>query len=190
MSKPAQAKATQAATAPEMVRIERLAADLRAALDGAGQVIARHDQEAGELRARYLPQLRAAAAAIRPARAALEGAIRAARDLYLVASRKTKSDVLHGIRIGYRQQPGRWKLPSQPELVAAVRERLPELAEQIIEQTETVRVDALTPDQLTLVGGTWIPPTNEVVCTEQQTSIERALAVLAPAVRPEQEEPA
>lgn len=166
---------------PAEVRIERLAADYRAALDAAGTICTRHQEEVGAISARYAPTLRAAAAAIRRAGESLKEAIRAARDVYLSPTRRTKTDILHGVRVGWKQMPGRWQMPDQQALLAAVRERIPDQAETLIETAEAVRVDALTDDQRKLLGGQWIEPTQTVVCAEQATGIERLLASLVPA---------
>lgn len=164
---------------PAEVRIERLAADYRAALDAAGTILTRHQEETAEITARYLVPLRAAAAVMRTARAALEGAIRAAEAVYLAPGRRAKTDVLHGVRCGWRQVPGYWDMPAPDVLLVAVRERLPDQAADLIETIETVRVDALTDDQRLAVGGTWIKPTQTVVCTEQASGVEKMLKLLA-----------
>jgi len=182
-------RAPPAPKTPAEVRIERLAADYRAALDAAGTILTRHQEETAEITARYLVPLRAAAAVMRTARAALEAAIGGARAVYLAPARRAKSDVLHGVRCGWRQVPGRWEMPGQDALLAAVREHLPDQADTLIETVEAVRVDALTDAQRLALGGRWIEPDQTVVCAEQATGVEKMLKVLAGAGADQEAQP-
>jgi len=165
-------------TTARMTRVERLAAELRRWLDQSQQVLTEHDAEVAAIRERYAPRLRGAAATIAAARTMLEAAIRDTRDIWLAPKRKTKTDVLHGIRCGYKLGRGKWRMPDG-DLVALVRQHLPaERAAQLVQTVETVDAAQLADDERRAIGATWQDGAEQIVCAEQRSSIERALGAL------------
>jgi hypothetical protein len=165
-------------TTARMTRVERLAAELRQRLDQSQQVVTEHDAEVAAIRDRYALRLREAAAVISAARTTLEGAIRSTRDIWLAPNRKTKTDVLHGIRCGFKKGRAKWVMPDG-DLVELVRQHLPaDRAEQLVQNVETVDPAKLSDGERKAIGAVFVPGAEQIVCTEQRSTIERALAAL------------
>jgi phage host-nuclease inhibitor protein Gam len=167
-------------TSPAEIReVERISHSLRQRLDAAAQLVAEHDAEVGAVRDAYAPRVRRAAAEIQSAKTALGAAIEAARGWFLGQKRKAKTEVLHGVQVGFVQGGGGWDIGADADLVALVRERLPERAEALIRRSEEVLVSTLTDGERRVLGFVYTEPQDLVVIREKGSSIEKALAALA-----------
>jgi len=167
---------TEAAT--DLRAVEMLAHSMRQRLDAAAQLVAEHDAEVALIRDKYAPRVRRFAAEIAGAKRALTAAIEAARGLFLHPRAKSKTEVLHGIQVGYKSAGGKWVWPDEATLVARVKERLPERAADLIRTTETVLVSTLTEAERQVLGIHYDPPRDVVVVAEKGGSVEKAMEAL------------
>jgi phage host-nuclease inhibitor protein Gam len=163
-------------------KVELITHSLRERLDAAAQLVAEHDAEVGAIRAAYAPRVRRIAAEIASAKGALTLAIDAARAWFLDPKRKAKTEVLHGVQVGFAQGGGGWSIAADADLVALVRERLPERAPALIRVTEEVLVSTLTEAERRVLGYSYTEPQDLVVIREKGSSIEKAVAALAKAL--------
>lgn len=159
--------------------IESAAARLRGLLDETNTVLADLATEVSAAEQARLPRLRRLADEITRAQLDLRAMLDANQAAVLAAAGgKNKTVILHRLRLGWRKQKDKWTWPAADTLVALVRAALPDLAPSVIDTVETVRTDALSPDQRRAVGATLTEGKDAIVIEEIETGAAKALAAL------------
>lgn len=175
--------------AADLRRVELLAFGLRGRLDAASQLVAEYSADLEEIRARYAPRIRRLAGEVKSSRAVLADAVKAAFRVFLDPSRKTQSEVFHGIACGFAKTRDTWTVVDG-DLVALIRERLPDQVEVLIDTKPRVRLDALTDAHREALGMRRIPGTYEPFAREKAGSVEKTIAALSASLPHAEKEPA
>jgi hypothetical protein len=164
-----------APAAATLQRIELEALALRRRLDAAAQTLTDYDAEIAPIRDRYAPQIRRHAAEIRQIKEGLLALIQAAPDLF----RKPKSQILHGIKVGLRKASDVWAWPTDPTLVALIKELCtPEQQDAFLVTTTVGRKDAIPPEARRAMGIGCTAGADTPICDEQATGTGAALLAL------------
>lgn len=124
------------------------------------------------LKREQMEGIKAAVAEAKAARADLEAAVREQPDQF----DKPKTRIFHGIRIGYRRTKSKAVAPDGPRVVQLIREKLPEMAEALIQRTEKPVMAALVKlneRQLARIGVYIEPGREEVVVQGTDTEVEK-----------------
>jgi len=127
-------------------RIEKEAEQYAAARAELADLVGAMRTEQGEVKRRHLPKIRRAVARAKERREALRADVEVSPELF----RKRKSQILHGIRVGFRKAKGKLTFPDAGKLVERIKKLLPEQSDRLIKteekpvRAELNRLDAAT----------------------------------------------
>lgn len=123
-----------------MAMIEEYATDYADARDTVAGVVQNLQDDLEEVRRKYMPALKTAVGKSAEHHAQLKHAIGARPDLF----EKPKTQVIAGIRIGYRKEKGKVEIDDEEAVIKRIRKLLPEeQAELLIRTRESVDKNAV-----------------------------------------------
>lgn len=138
---------TKSPPPPAMAEIEaaaKLYADLRNQLD---RCVATLKEGLRKVQDRHIDDLRATAAEIGAAHDALRALVEAHPELFV----KPKSVALHGVRVGFKKEPGRIEFEDAAKVIERITKHVPEQLDTLAPQgprslskTELAKLDAAT----------------------------------------------
>ena len=158
-------------------RIEQLCATFAARRKVLANKMAKLDQELSRVKRRYVTDIKMTAALVADVEADLTSAIDAAPELF----DKPKTQIFHGIKVGFRKGQGKLEWEDDAKMVAKLKKRLGDDAEDYIITTEKPSRDALKClDDATLgkLGISLVGADDQIVVKPVETEIEKLVKAI------------
>lgn len=111
--------------------------------------------------------------------------VKESQDLFV----KPKSAILHGIKLGFKKEPGKIEIGDEDQVIKLIRKHLPELADVLIVTTEKPSKKAmnnLKGDQLKKIGVTITSDTDMAFICDPSSEIDRIVNALLKGVEEEE----
>lgn len=102
--------------------------------------------------------------------------------------KKPKSAVLHGIKLGFKKQPGKISFDNEEQVIKLIRKHLPELVDTLIVTTEKPSKEAmnnLEAVQLKKIGVTVTADSDVAFITDPTSDVDKIIAALLKAATEE-----
>ena len=161
----------------QLKNIEKLCIQYAAARDALAEVSGEIKEERRKIVRARLRSLRARASAVSDFRAQLMEAIGEAREVF----KKPRTRVLHGVKVGWRKQPGRISYSSAPFVIEKIRKKIPDRAPDLIRIRESLHSESLrkmSARELAAIGVAVEAIDDEIVVSHPADLIDQLVDVL------------
>lgn len=166
-------------TMQELLQIESLAADYRAARDDLRALATDTNEALERIKRTHLPQLRATLARVAEIEATLREAVAASP---AEVWRRTRTRTVHGVKIGWAKQRGKVEIADEGKVIERIRSLLPkDQAELLIRVRESVHkpgVYDLTAGDLKRLGIRITDDCDVVIVKDLASELDRAIEAL------------
>lgn len=163
----------------DVIEIDQLCVALRAARDTLRALAGRANEDIETIKREHLPGLRLALAAAGDAEIELRDAVQASDPALW---RRTRSRILHGIKIGWQKQRGKVDFADEAKTIERMRQLLPKdqvaLLIRVREAVHKPAVYDLTAADLRRLGITVADDCDQVVVKDIESELDRALEAL------------
>lgn len=171
---------------PDLQEIEQLTEAFANALQDADEVRIEIEDEVARIKRRHLARLRRRAAKAKDAHAALLNAIKESPALF----ERPKTRTFHGIKVGYRKQPGALSWADDEKVIAKIKQHFGTQTDVLIKTTEKPVRDALAQlpaDSLKRLGITVVATGDEPVIKSVIGDLEKLIEAIVGEVGDEEE---
>ena len=140
-------------------------------------IVSNLNDEINKLNKKALPSIKAAVNATKEAEAKLIALIENNKALFT----KPKTVIMHGIRVGITKQKGRIEIADEENTIKLIRKHLPQKADVLIVQKESVSKDALgniNVDELKKIGCRVIADSDAPMIKPTDSNVDKLVAAL------------